>query len=326
MEVQAEEAIPEPWTLFMDGSSCLEGLGAGLILMSLEGEEFTYALRFEVNVSNNKAKYKSLVVGLRIEKQIGVKNLIAKVDSRLVANQINGLYEAKEQSMTQYMEKAKTLINNFKMFSISGQETPIVIEAEVECHSSIAYMTGVPRSIAKRRLNVRERCQPIRQKRRRQASERNKAIQEEVAKLVEAKIIRELNGKIGFSVGACHEEAEEILPSMALIPCMLTTWPRNAPSFAPNSNFLGLSFMFILLSFHQLGDFLLDRFVPFRCLPPSFLPYGLASLADVQTAFRYGSWNTGHAFAYHNGLFGYSGWIATLILFAAVGSLGDEAS
>nr|GEY83552.1 reverse transcriptase domain-containing protein [Tanacetum cinerariifolium] len=35
----------EPWTLFTDGSSCVEGSGAGLILTNLEGEEFTYALR-----------------------------------------------------------------------------------------------------------------------------------------------------------------------------------------------------------------------------------------------------------------------------------------
>ncbi|GKB07869.1 reverse transcriptase domain-containing protein [Tanacetum coccineum] len=118
MEVQAEEEIPEPWTLFTDGSSCLEGSGAGLNLTSPEGDEFTYALRFEFDASNNKAEYKALVAGLRIAEQMGVKNLIGKVDSRLVASQINGSYKAKEQSMTQYLEKAKTLINNFKMFSI----------------------------------------------------------------------------------------------------------------------------------------------------------------------------------------------------------------
>ncbi|GJS31725.1 reverse transcriptase domain-containing protein [Tanacetum coccineum] len=49
---------------------------------------------------------------------MGVKNLTGKVDSRLVPNQINGLYEAKEQSMTQYSEKAKTLIDSFKIFSL----------------------------------------------------------------------------------------------------------------------------------------------------------------------------------------------------------------
>nr|GFB31350.1 reverse transcriptase domain-containing protein [Tanacetum cinerariifolium] len=53
-------------------------------------------------------------------------------------------------------------------------------------------MTGVPRSIAKHRLNVREGCPPVRQKKRGQAPERTKAIQAEVKKLVEAGIMREV--------------------------------------------------------------------------------------------------------------------------------------
>ncbi|GJY52976.1 reverse transcriptase domain-containing protein [Tanacetum coccineum] len=54
-------------------------------------------------------------------------------------------------------------------------------------------MTGVPRHIAEHRLNVREGCSPIRQKKRGQAPKRNKAIQEEVEKLVDARIIKEVH-------------------------------------------------------------------------------------------------------------------------------------
>ncbi|GKC96601.1 reverse transcriptase domain-containing protein, partial [Tanacetum coccineum] len=75
METPIEEVIPEPWTLFTDRSSCLEGSGAGLILTSPEGEEFTYALRFEFDESNNEAEYEALMAGLRIVEQMGVKNL-----------------------------------------------------------------------------------------------------------------------------------------------------------------------------------------------------------------------------------------------------------
>ncbi|GJX04093.1 reverse transcriptase domain-containing protein [Tanacetum coccineum] len=53
--------------------------------------------------------------------------------------------------------------------------------------------TGVPRSVAEHRLNIREGCQPIRQKRKGHAPDRNKAIQEEVAKLVEAGIMKEVH-------------------------------------------------------------------------------------------------------------------------------------
>nr|GEX95707.1 reverse transcriptase domain-containing protein [Tanacetum cinerariifolium] len=56
-----------------------------------------------------------------------------------------------------------------------------------------ADMTGVPWHIAEHRLNVREGCLPIRQKKRGQAPERNKAINEEVKKLVEADIMKEVH-------------------------------------------------------------------------------------------------------------------------------------
>ncbi|GJZ28313.1 reverse transcriptase domain-containing protein [Tanacetum coccineum] len=53
-------------------------------------------------------------------------------------------------------------------------------------------MTGVPRSVAEHRLNIREGYSLVRHKKRGQALERAKAIQAEVQKLVEAGIMREV--------------------------------------------------------------------------------------------------------------------------------------
>ncbi|GJS72197.1 reverse transcriptase domain-containing protein [Tanacetum coccineum] len=57
----------------------------------------------------------------------------------------------------------------------------------------IADMTGVPRNIAEHRLNIREGYSPVRQKKRGQAPKRNKVIQEEVEKLVDARIMKEVH-------------------------------------------------------------------------------------------------------------------------------------
>ncbi|GKC54397.1 hypothetical protein Tco_1077142 [Tanacetum coccineum] len=51
---QSEVKLQEPWILFTDGSSCVDGSGAGLILTNPEGMEFTYALRFEFTATNNE--------------------------------------------------------------------------------------------------------------------------------------------------------------------------------------------------------------------------------------------------------------------------------
>ncbi|GKE78332.1 reverse transcriptase domain-containing protein [Tanacetum coccineum] len=60
------ETPQEPWTLFTDGSSCVDRSGSGLILTSPDGTEFTYALRFLFTASKNEAEYEALITGLRI--------------------------------------------------------------------------------------------------------------------------------------------------------------------------------------------------------------------------------------------------------------------
>ncbi|GKC58065.1 reverse transcriptase domain-containing protein [Tanacetum coccineum] len=131
------EELPELWTLFTDGSSCIDGSEAGLILTNSEGVEFTYVMRFRFEATNNEDEYKALIAGLRIAKQMGVKNLQANVDSCLVANQVNGSYVAKESGMVQYLEKVKMLTSNFKEFSI--KQVPQSENKKADALSKIAY-------------------------------------------------------------------------------------------------------------------------------------------------------------------------------------------
>ncbi|GJY68793.1 reverse transcriptase domain-containing protein [Tanacetum coccineum] len=114
-----EEPLPAQWTLFTDGSSCVDGCGAGVIHTNPEGIEFTYALRFQFKATNNEAEYEALIVGLRIAEKMGAQNLQVNVDSKLVANQVNGTYIAKETDMVKYLEKVKTLAKAFREFLIN---------------------------------------------------------------------------------------------------------------------------------------------------------------------------------------------------------------
>ncbi|GKE11026.1 reverse transcriptase domain-containing protein [Tanacetum coccineum] len=68
--------------------------------------------------------------------KMGVKNLQENVDSRLVANQVNGTYVAKETDMIRYLEKVNTLTNSFKAFSI--KQVPRSENKKVDALSKIA--------------------------------------------------------------------------------------------------------------------------------------------------------------------------------------------
>ncbi|KAI3754151.1 hypothetical protein L1987_53929 [Smallanthus sonchifolius] len=95
-EKEENEEVRKTWKLFTDGAFNDEGCGAGLMLTSPEGVELTYALRLEFQTTKNEAEYEALLAGLRLANKMGAKHLEAHVDSLLVANQVNGVYDAKE--------------------------------------------------------------------------------------------------------------------------------------------------------------------------------------------------------------------------------------
>nr|GEY25486.1 reverse transcriptase domain-containing protein [Tanacetum cinerariifolium] len=71
--------------------------------------------------------------------------------------------------------------------------SPIPREKETRpTNLTTSDMTRVPQSIAEHRLNIREGCPPVRQKKKEQAPYRTKAIQVEVQKLIKARIMREV--------------------------------------------------------------------------------------------------------------------------------------
>ncbi|XP_076957922.1 uncharacterized protein LOC143633516 [Bidens hawaiensis] len=103
----------QQWTLFTDRASSGERSGAGLKLINADGQEFTYAIKLNFKCTNNEAEYEAFLVGLRIAKKLGQKFLEVRVDSMLIAGQVSGTYEAKNDVMASYLSQAKDLMQQF---------------------------------------------------------------------------------------------------------------------------------------------------------------------------------------------------------------------
>ncbi|XP_071742632.1 uncharacterized protein [Rutidosis leptorrhynchoides] len=71
------------WELYTDDACSAVGAGAGVILTGPDGEEHTYALRFNFDVTNNEAEYEALLAGMWIAHKLNVKVMHAYVDSKL---------------------------------------------------------------------------------------------------------------------------------------------------------------------------------------------------------------------------------------------------
>nr|XP_043639063.1 uncharacterized protein LOC122610134 [Erigeron canadensis] len=112
------EVDSETWELYTDGASSSEGCGAGIRLVSQDNQEYTYALKFEFDTTNNEAEYEALLTGLNLTNSMKIRSIKAFVDSQLVANQVKGVYEANGETIKLYLGKTKELIEQFGSFSI----------------------------------------------------------------------------------------------------------------------------------------------------------------------------------------------------------------
>ncbi|XP_021742835.1 uncharacterized protein LOC110708917 [Chenopodium quinoa] len=107
-----------PWALYVDGSSSKAGSGAGLVIISPEGEKFEYAVKFAFHASNNEAEYVALILGLNLCKFMKIKSIQVCSDSQLIVGQMTKEFEVKEENMKAYFEKAESLARSFDNFEI----------------------------------------------------------------------------------------------------------------------------------------------------------------------------------------------------------------
>ena len=68
--------------------------------------------------TNNEAEYEALIYGLSLAKHLGVKLLRVRSDSKLVAEQVAGRFEAKEPRMKAYFDRALIMSRQFQSFNI----------------------------------------------------------------------------------------------------------------------------------------------------------------------------------------------------------------
>jgi ribonuclease HI len=75
--------------MYFHGALNLEGAGAGVLLISPQGEQLKYVLQILYMASNNGAEHEALIHGLRIAVSLGIKRLLAFGDSKVVIKQVN---------------------------------------------------------------------------------------------------------------------------------------------------------------------------------------------------------------------------------------------
>ncbi|GKC62319.1 reverse transcriptase domain-containing protein [Tanacetum coccineum] len=146
------------WRLYTDGASNSDGSRVGLMLIDPEGKEYTYALRFEFETTNNEAEYEALLAGLRIAQEMEIAKVEIFLDSQLLVNQIKVEHVHRNQnkkadalskmaSMTFEHLSKEVLVEVLTKRSIEEKEVLKVIK---EIHEGPCGFNREPRSLVVR--------------------------------------------------------------------------------------------------------------------------------------------------------------------------------
>jgi ribonuclease HI len=91
------------WTMYFNGSKRIQGAGAGVVLISPQGDKLKYVLRMSFpQASNNEAEYEALLHGMKMEKACRATRLKIFGDSNLVVQQVMNKCDAISDNMTAY--------------------------------------------------------------------------------------------------------------------------------------------------------------------------------------------------------------------------------
>jgi ribonuclease HI len=102
--IEENEELPtDSWSMDFDGVVSKEGVGAGVWLhnhISKYSENHSYKLNFQC--TNNIAEYEALMLGLKLLKKVGAKQIMVRGDSELIIKQIKGEYATKHPRLRAY--------------------------------------------------------------------------------------------------------------------------------------------------------------------------------------------------------------------------------
>ena len=95
-----------------DGSSNRQAGGAGVVLLSPEGDVVECMILLDFPTTNNEAEYEALVASLDLAKATEATSLVIYCNSQVITNQINGDYECKGERMKLYLDQVKKRIDD----------------------------------------------------------------------------------------------------------------------------------------------------------------------------------------------------------------------
>jgi ribonuclease HI len=117
--------------MYFDGSKRVQGAGAGVVLISPQGDKLKYVLRMSFpQASNNEAEYEALLHGMKMAKACGATQLKIFGDSNLIVQKVMNHCDAVSDNMIAYRNLYYYLEGTFDGCEVSHVSRAINEEAD----------------------------------------------------------------------------------------------------------------------------------------------------------------------------------------------------
>ena len=126
----------QPWRLYFDGSSHKNGIGVGILIISLENILTKLKFRLDKLFSNNEAEYEALIAGLEMFLELGEKDFEIRGDSELVIKKLTKEYKCVIENLIIYFATSTALLKHFDWANI--QHVPRIENQEANDLPQIA--------------------------------------------------------------------------------------------------------------------------------------------------------------------------------------------
>ncbi|XP_070040093.1 uncharacterized protein [Nicotiana tomentosiformis] len=120
-EVNSVEVIPEntnAWKMFFDRFVNAKGVGIGEILISRTGQHYTTTARLRFFCTNNTGEYEACIMGMNMEVDLDVPELLIMGDSYLIIWQAQVKWETRDIKLIPYRQHVEDLSKWFKSVEI----------------------------------------------------------------------------------------------------------------------------------------------------------------------------------------------------------------
>ena len=102
--------VEDWWTLYVNGFSNPKGVGIGIFLEGPNDILIKKSLYFAFKTSNNQVEYEAILASLSLAREVGVKTLTCKTDSKLTIGHLNDEFQMKDPTLLQYYQLVCSVI------------------------------------------------------------------------------------------------------------------------------------------------------------------------------------------------------------------------